>query len=308
MTQVVPLLALAARRAQKQPTPCSCTSSCGRIEASSMDRLTAVRFEAKMSSTSNFNFGCATLMMWPLCVGLMVLSGVLINNKEIGYNPVEAVKDGSPQHRAVEVYFGEFSSFPAFLCFDDVDVPSSQKDMLELFGSLVAPDQKHTEAFGLNYLTGFYYNLLQTGQLSAFNPPSPSAWRNNVTAPFGTVGLNSTSFYKQYHAWSQVPLENPWQALTPAGMGYISADLAWANEFSFVTANRSLAPALQFSFFSFFVVGLESQEDFVTSIKQANAILQRSPLKGKASIYGATFTFWSVLLDLESSLMRLLGL
>jgi len=122
------------------------------------------------------------------------------------------------------------------------------------------------------------------------------------------VNLNSKDFYRYYHDWSRVPVENPMKAMDPAAMGYVTADLAWANEFSYVNANRSLSPALRFSFFSFFIVGLQDQSDFVTSIRQANELLDRSPLKGKASIYGATFTFWSVLLDLDAIVWRILGL
>jgi len=307
LTQVVPLLSWAAGRAVRSPQSCACTSSCDSMDAHCVQCWTgrATKLEEKITKMSRSQFGSLTLPMWPCALVLLTVSGWLISNKDIGYNPAEAVKDGSPQYRAVEVFFDEFSSFPAFLCFDDVDVPNSQRDMLTLFSSLTAPDQKHTEAFGLNYLTAFYFQHAQhvmTGTL----PVDPS-W-NSSLAPFGTVNLKSEDFYRYYHDWSRVPVENPMKALDPAAMGYVTADLAWANEFSYVSANRSLAPALRFSFFSFFIVGLQDQSDFVASIRQANELLDRSPLKGKASIYGATFTFWSVLLDLDSTVWRILGL
>jgi len=115
-------------------------------------------------------------------------------------------------------------------------------------------------------------------------------------APFGTVNLKSEDFYRYYHDWSRVPVESPMKALGfvnspwntveyPAAMGFVTADLARANEFSYVSANRSLAPPLSFSFFSFFIVGLQDQNDLVASIRQLNELLDRSPLKGKAYIY-----------------------
>jgi len=307
LTQVVPLLSWTARRAVMSQQACACTSSCDNMEAQCFQSWTAgvSKLEKKITKMTSLSFGCLTFSLWPCALILLVVSGVLINDKDIGYNPAEAVKDGSPQYRAVEVFFDEFSSFPAFLCFDDVDVPSNQREMLTLFGSLVGPDQRHTEAFGLNFLTAFYFQ--HAPQIMAGKLLVDPSW-NSSLAPFGTVKLDSTDFYQYYHDWSRVPLENPMKAMDPNSMGYVTADLAWTNEFSYASPNKSLAPALRFSFFSFFIVGLQNQNDFVVSIRQANELLEQSPLKGKASIYGATFTFWSVLLDLDSTLWRILGL
>jgi hypothetical protein len=221
-------------------------------------------------------------------------SAILIADKDIGYDPAELVKDDTSQRRPVQVFFDEFNSFPAFLCFHNVDVPHKQREMLELFTSVTS--QKHSQPFLMNYLSAFYLHQMMTQQTSALDPK----WTDNMLAPLGTVASNQ-SFYELFHAWSKVPLENPALAWSPAGMGFLSADIAFANEFSYVTSNKSTSPALQFSFFPFYIVDLHDDDDFVESIKEINKQLEQSPLKGKVSVYGATFTFWSVLIDLEKS-------
>jgi hypothetical protein len=294
LTQVVPLLVLAARQATDSEDFGGSRleyigAACRAQIPSPMKNL-----EKRIARMPRKSYNIISCLLVALAMACLAGSVILIRDKTIGYDPAELVKDDTPQRRPVQVFFEEFNSFPAFLCFHNVDVPHKQREMLELFTAVTS--QKHSQPFLMNYLSAFYLHQMMTQQTSTLDP----TWSDNMLAPLGTVASNQ-SFYQLFHAWSRVPLENPALAWSPAGMGFLSADIAFANEFSYVTSNKTTSPALQFSFFPFYIVDLHDDNDFVKSIEETNKLLEQSPLKGKVSVYGATFTFWSVFIDLEKS-------
>ena len=87
LTQVVPLLSWAASRAVMSPQACACTSSCDNVEAQCFQSWTAgvSKLEKKIAKMTSLSFGCLTFSLWPCALILLVVSGVLINDKDIGY-------------------------------------------------------------------------------------------------------------------------------------------------------------------------------------------------------------------------------
>jgi hypothetical protein len=308
VTQVVPLLVFAGRQAR---SPGFDTLDQAEV-ACTVKLPSPVSWLEKASVRGRI---AASLLVALCALAFLVTSAVFIADREVGYNPSEVVKDDSPQRRPVEVFFEKFNSFPAFLCFEGVDVPQHQREMLQLFHRVTS--QTHTEeGFATNYLTTFYsvLHLMATQAPPHMRGcPAPTApagtaptqfldGRSMPYAPHGTVTAGYP-FYALYHAWSRVPLEAPQTVLdpcNPAAQSYVIADLAFTNEFTYASSNRSSMPALRYSFFPFTIVDLYDNADFVRSIKQVNSQLDTiSSLRGKVSVYGPTFTFWSVLIDLE---------
>ena len=54
--------------------------------------------------------------------------------------------------------------------------------------------------------------------------------------------------------------------------------------------------------------GATTSEDFVKCIEEVNAIIDASPLKGKAFVYADIFTYWTAFMTIERVLWEALGI
>lgn len=232
-------------------------------------------------------------------------------NKTIGFNVAEVAVSGTHAQRALEVLFEKFQTFPAQVCFYELDVPGHQREMLELYDAVTRSG--HAMPFDLPpFLTMFSFYVGPMSQTVVPGAPNTTyadrgwaldnSWTHPLWAPLGTVTSNASAFYSAYHTWSTMPLDNPADAFLPGGSAFIEADLVFTNEFKLVDGPGS---NLRYSFFMFYQTGLDTQQDYVTAIQEVRQAFADSPLtKEQAFPWGATFTFWSVFLELESVLLR----
>mmetsp|Transcript_24419 Transcript_24419/g.36747 ORF Transcript_24419/g.36747 Transcript_24419/m.36747 type:complete len:664 (-) Transcript_24419:253-2244(-) len=234
-----------------------------------------------------------------------------ISRKSIGYKVSDMVPQGTSLSRALELSFQEFTLFPSMLCFVDVDVPTQQAAMLELY-SRVTSTPTTSPGDTLPYLTMFYFHLLSKGQETVPGHPNQTfaeqGWQlhgsyiHQLWAQFGIASQDSETFYQQYSQFKHMPLDDPAKAFVPGNDAFASADVSAVNEFSHLEG-RPDAP-LRFSFFRFYQKDLQSDQDYLDSIQEVRAIVDDSPLRGRAFPAGPIFTFWSVFVELEGALLR----
>jgi hypothetical protein len=250
------------------------------------------------------------LTLWPLALGFVLVCCTLINGKDIGYSPAEGVKEGSTTHEAIELFFDNFNFFPAWLCFDAVDVPLHQSDMISLYHDVVST-RFGQPYFSAPFLTMLYQTVSFSGALPGpqnktlaelgMVPFLDKDWTHPVFAPAGI--LSAESFNAQYKLFSQ--MGTPQQAMdfmaaNGAPPPFVMADSTGIREFTLANNGTELG----FSFFPLFIANAASDQDFVDAVEQMNAAVERSPLQGKAFVHGWTFTFWSIFMDLEPILWR----
>jgi patched 1 protein len=305
LTMFVPLLALSLR----------CMAHSEARDASSENTPSkAVAFLNRWSMRPLMAF-------WPVALGLLVASILIISfEKDIGYSPSEGVKKDTSTHAAIELFFDKFNFFPAWLCFDDIDVPHHQEDMLKLYQDIVSSE------FGLAYFIPPYLSLLydyvwNVGQQPAA-PGAPTLAelglvpslvepsRNSTPLLFARNGIMDPSkpqqFHEEYAKWSALPnnssaglqLLAQWGGVPPP---FAQFDQASTNEFAMQDGK------LGFSFFPFFVTakrGEMSQDDFVQAAEDMRRAVEDSPIKDHAFVHSWVSTFWSIFEDLESVLWR----
>merc|ERR1719440_560297 len=190
LTQVVPFSVLAARDVSNSGEDGECMASCERIEASCAAKMPSPidKLQAKIAGMPTRCYNTMSVALVICALACLAASAALFAGKDIGYDPAEVVKHDSPQRRPVQVFFDEFNSFPAFLCFDGVDVPQKQREMLDLFQSITA--LKHSqEGFVPNYLNAFSIYLGMTAKLTGQTP--------QLDPVLGTVSVaGDSSFYE----------------------------------------------------------------------------------------------------------------
>jgi len=235
-----------------------------------------------------------------LAAGLVAVSVWSIAGKSVGYRPKDLVPGDSKMSRPLELLFERYTNFPSLLCFVDVDVPAQQAEMLSLLGeitslSTAAPSETPP------YLSFFYGHLWQQNQTLL-----DASWTHPVYAPLGIATSDPETFYSHWARFSRMPLDNPLLGLA-ADRPWATADLAGVNEFAHATAGRQDTP-LRFSFFHFYQTNLKTDQDYLDNIKAVRALVDASPLRGKAFPYGVIYTFWSVFMELEPALGIALGI
>lgn len=243
-------------------------------------------------------------------VGMSIWS---IMNKSVGYKPRDLVPKDSSLYRPLELSFGEFTLFPSMLCFLDVDVPSQQSNMLDLYSKVTATETT-MPGDNLPFLSLFYYYVFGAGFTPMAGQPNKTladegwrlnnSWTHPQLAPLGIASSNPETFYTQYSQFVHIPLDDPMKAFLPGGNGFAMSDAAGVQEFTH--AGNSQSKPLRFSFFRFYQKDLRSDGDYLSSLKEVRDIIDASPLKGKAFPYGPIFTYWSVFLDLNQALLKAL--
>ena len=253
-----------------------------------------------------------------LAIAGLTCSCIFIRDKAVGYSIAELFPKQDPNYRAVLLAFEKFTLFPANLVFFDVDIAERQADMLQLYKDL-GNTQYAMPGFLPPYLTLFY--LSKYMEAVATHPEGTdlvtitesvgfdTTWTEPSLAPFGTMPKdNKTLFYETLNNWRKVP-EDGLSAWDPANQAFMYADMASMNEFKggiYIDPDHGIE-MLSFSFMPFFRVGLNSEEKFVEAIKETSAILEASPLKDNAFIYGLIATYWEVFLELDTYVWILLG-
>jgi len=64
---------------------------------------------------------------------------------------------------------------------------------------------------------------------------------------------------------------------------------------------------LSFSFMTFYMNGLTSEQTYIHAIKDLQNIMKNSPIKNNAFVYGPITTFWEVFLQLDAFLWIVMG-
>jgi hypothetical protein len=242
-------------------------------------------------------------------LGLVVLSCASVAaNREIGFSVSELAPQGSRMERSLEVLMDDFQTFPAQICFFDIDVPKSQTAMLELYDK-VTTSSKATPFNLPPYLTMFSFYVLGKSARAVPGVANTTygdlgwtldvSWTHPAYAPRGIVTSDSAVFQRAFSQWTEMPLDDPALALRPGGNDFLTADMVNAKEFS-LDGSR-----LKFSFFPFFQTGLDNQQMYVDAIQEIRNIFADSGIpREKAFPYGPTFTFWAVFLELDPILVR----
>jgi hypothetical protein len=118
LTQVVPLLVLAARRATTD------SEDAGRSQLEYVGVACQAQIPSPMKSLEKRiarmprrSYSIISCLLVALAMACLAGAVILIADKDIGYDPAELVKDDTSQRRPVQVFFDEFNSFPAFSVF-----------------------------------------------------------------------------------------------------------------------------------------------------------------------------------------------
>jgi len=252
-----------------------------------------------------------------------------ISVKTVGYAPAELFEPSDPANRALELTFTKFSLFGNNLCFynhDGVsfDVAGKQGEMLALFRDLTAHNLG-AESVTANFLT-LWYGLLYLktmastgGNETLLVPALESVGFSQVRSvfadpdyehkhlmPFGPLLQDRPeAFYKLFNSHRRIP--PPLLAYDPSAHPglYNSMDGGLVNEFSYENSSGYEKPT--FVFMIYYGVNLETEDIFVQAIKEHQAIVDASPLRDQAFIFGPIFVYWQVFLGLDLQFALLLS-
>jgi len=243
--------------------------------------------------------GLVALALGLSSIGLSVYP---IATQSVGYNPPELVPEQNPLRRSLELIFRDFNLFPCYLVFhgidDTMDVAKEQAEMLKLYDAVTS--QKYTARGPFpHYLTMFYFHAAFTPAVNNTNMvPAPA----DVPAGMADFGLvRPDRFQTLFNEWRRVPWEDPSSAL--GGGSFVLADLVFANEFKY-----SADGGLFYSHVLFFISGSSSDSHLIETIKSTRAIVEASPLKDKAYVYGDVFTYWATFIGLDKFLYNIIGI
>jgi hypothetical protein len=132
------------------------------------------------------------------------------------------------------------------------------------------------------------------------------AYTLKTLMPFGPLLENSPgNFYTLFNHHRAIPAASQAANISAHPGMYTQLDQAFVNEFSYEHSAGYARPRL--SFFPYFAI-MNNENEFVSFIKEQRDILQRSPIKDSAFVYGPITTFWAVFTELDSYLNILLGI
>jgi hypothetical protein len=145
------------------------------------------------------------------------------------------------------------------------------------------------------YLTLLYYNYFPL--FNSSTDPFDQSWTNPQMAPFGTLPTDPQVFHEQFlNPWRRIPTDIG-DAWNPTKQGFLNYDFARGNEHLY--NNDTGIEKLVYSFFPFNNVGLLNEDLFVDCIQEVHQIMDKSPLKETAYVYGPIFVYWEVFLELD---------
>eukprot|EP00928_Gymnodinium_smaydae_P021460 TRINITY_DN18371_c0_g1_i1.p1 TRINITY_DN18371_c0_g1~~TRINITY_DN18371_c0_g1_i1.p1 ORF type:complete len:1029 (+),score=266.97 TRINITY_DN18371_c0_g1_i1:173-3259(+) len=255
---------------------------------------------------------------------LMALSAFLVTQKEYGYSPHELFASDDPINRGVELYFGEFSSFPANLVFDNLDVAAHQEEMIDLYMELLKTNYI-IDGGEMPWLKSwhdmyFYGVLLSTAPAAVAptlqflgypNAPScvmNSSYKYGKYLPAGPfIPDDKVKFYQALQKDRTLP--EPIQAFT-SQQQFLVLDGAGINEFTFEQRNSTATGAyeeLTLSFFPLTIMDLQSEGKFVDAIAEYQAVIDKSPLKDHVFL-NSVLVFWETFVELEYYLWALVAI
>jgi hypothetical protein len=238
------------------------------------------------------------------------LALVPIVNKTFGYNPEEIAPTTDSSHRALELIFESFNFFEARLFFRNLDVPSSQADMLRLFTDITnTTETQFTVGTWPPYLNTFYsvapWVAYAVGVNSSivFDAEAMEGGRaKELWAPSGVI--NPEIFHDLGRPYQEVPFDDPTDQ--SVFQLYQYADLLFANEFEYGKNGQ-----IQASYMPFYLTNMDpsrTDADFLTCMETTNRIINNSPLKGKAFVYSDIYTYWSAFVEIDVMLWRALAI
>ena len=122
-------------------------------------------------------------------------------------------------------------------------------------------------------------------------------------------------WYENFNKWSWFPKDDPAATFASENEGFVYADIAYCNEFTYMDRDDPVKRRLEFSFFPFLITNMQNDLDYVQMIKDVRAITDNSVFenadkgkKGLAFPYSDIITYWSVFLDTEAIMWRALGI
>jgi len=239
-----------------------------------------------------------------LAIGLAAIGASVypIKTQTLGWDPEQLVPKQNPLRRSLELLFRDFNLFPTYVVYhgidDPMDVSQNQAEMLKLYDAVSS--QKYTTPGPFpHYLTMFYYYAAFTPAVNNTNMvPAPAS----VPEGFADLGLvKPDRFQSLFNDWRKMPLDDPASAL--GGGSFVLADLVFANEFKYRADG-----GLLYSHVLFFISGTSSDSDLIEVIKDTRAIVEASPLKNKAYVYGDIFTYWSSFIGLDRFMYNIMGI
>jgi len=243
-----------------------------------------------------------------VAIACLVTAMIFISNKSVGYASHELFANDDPTNRAMEWIFKKFSLFPSFLCFRDLDVPGNQRNMLELYKTLLDDSTYVLQDALPTYLSMLYFmkflgspaadpNSNVTLQDVGFD----TSWTEPTLAPFGTLTSDPQVFYNEiFHPWRQLP-SDPAQAWV-VDQGFVYADLVYINQWRKSMIMDDGIEKLSFSFFPFYLTSMYTEDIFVLAIQDTNKIIENSnlnPMGDNAFIYGPITAFWGIFLEID---------
>jgi len=121
------------------------------------------------------------------------------------------------------------------------------------------------------------------------------------TAPLGLV--KPDRFDALFNEWRRMPLDDPASAVGGFLQPWVSADMGGTNEFKYKADG-----GLDYSHCMFLITGTKGNDDLIQLIKDTRVIVEASPLKGKAYVYGDVYTYWGTMIGLNEFLWKILGI
>jgi len=126
-------------------------------------------------------------------------------------------------------------------------------------------------------------------------------------APYGMAPSDNGNFTPIFLELLATPQDSA-QAWSPATANgsrtSLYLDLAGVNEFAWDPPfNESYLPRMRFTTMPFFAANLESDDHYNDAVELSKSLLDKSPLKDSAFIYGSMFTYWEVLSQLEPEMV-----
>jgi len=239
-----------------------------------------------------------------LAIGLSAIGASVypIKTQTVGWDPEQLVPKQNPLRRSLELLFLDFNLFPCYLVFhgidNPIDVAQNQAEMLKLYDAVSSQNYTVPGPFP-HYLTMFYFWAANTPAENNTNMvPAPAS----VPAGMADLGLvKPDRFQALFNDWRKVPLDDPASAL--GGGSFALADLVFANEFKYSPCGE-----LQYSHVLFFISGTRDDGDLIDTIKSTRAIVEASPLKDTAYVYGDIFTYWSAFIGLDRFMFNIMGI
>jgi len=184
-----------------------------------------------------------------------------------------------PQAQKAMSLYDAVGSSDVLLTFENIDVPSQQRRMLELYADIAAADSL-AESTVPPYLTAFYEFV----NMSAPHTLNTS-WKHALYAPHGIATSEQSAFFSQYAEWLELSctVDNIGSSMCAKWFGI--------DEFKHEMSNQTLS-YISRSFFRFVQLDVGGR----SGLPAIQDILDKSPLQGGVNLHTNKFS-----LDREAS-------